>query len=39
MRFAFFGLIKPSIEKLKANNDIEGLIKALKYRRDHTVRT
>lgn len=39
MPFSFFGLIKPNIKKLKANNDIEGLIEALKQRSDYTIRT
>ncbi len=29
---------KPNIEKLKAKRDVEGLISALNYRRDHDVR-
>jgi HEAT repeat protein len=32
------GLFKPSVEKMKAKEDVEGLVKALKYTKDCTVR-
>jgi HEAT repeat protein len=37
MSFSFLGLFKPNVEKLKVNNDIKGLIEALKYQRDYTI--
>jgi hypothetical protein len=33
-----FGLFKPNIEKMERKKDIEGLIKALGYRKDSVVR-
>ena len=31
-------LFKPNVEKLKAKKDVEGLIKALHYKKDYKVR-
>jgi HEAT repeat protein len=33
-----FGLLKPNVEKLKAKHDVQGLIKALDYGKDFSVR-
>lgn len=34
-----FGLGKPNIEKMEKNEDVKGLIKALKYKKDSLIRT
>ena len=33
-----FGLSKPDVEKMKAKKDVKGLIKALKYKKESSVR-
>jgi HEAT repeat protein len=33
-----FGLLKPNVKKMEAKGDIEGLVKALAYKKDSHVR-
>lgn len=35
---SLFGLLKPNVKKMERNEDIEGLVRALGYKKDSSVR-